>query len=189
MISTQFVAFSCLSVAHDKRSKASVEIKRWSIGGNREISKKAFLELKILKVNEISGCLDDGREHKQNSLIASHCQHLTHKYIARLLNSFFKDNKLYLALEVMQDNLNNIIRTQRLQNDDIRFIIYQILSGVNYLHNCGIVHGDLKPSDIGINKDFSVKIIDLNVERPNETDYVLTKWFGFVNEVLILEAK
>lgn len=105
-------------------------------------------------------------------------QHLTHSNIARLLNSFYKDNKLYLVLEVMQDNLNNIIRTQRLQSDEIRFIIYQILSGLNYLHTCGIIHGDLKPSDIGINKDFSVKIIDLNVERPKETDYVMTKWFG-----------
>lgn len=104
-------------------------------------------------------------------------QHLTHKNIATLLNSFLKDNKLYLVVEFMQDNLNNIIRTQRLPNDDIRYIIYQILSGLNYLHNCGIIHGDLKPSDIGINRDFTVKIIDLNTERPKETDYVLTKWF------------
>lgn len=104
-------------------------------------------------------------------------QHLTHKNIAALLNSFFKDNKLYLVVEFMQDNLNNIIRTQRLPSDDIRYIIYQILSGLNYLHNCGIIHGDLKPSDIGIDRDFQVKIIDLNVERPKEADYVLTKWF------------
>lgn len=105
-------------------------------------------------------------------------QHLTHKNIATLLNSFFKDNKLYLVLEFMQDNLNNIIRTQRLPSDDIRYIIYQILSGLNYLHGCGIIHCDLKPSDIGINRDFCVKIIDLNVERPKEADYVLTKWLS-----------
>jgi serine/threonine protein kinase len=80
-------------------------------------------------------------------------------------------------MDVMQDNLNNIIRTQRLQSDDIRYIIHQILSALNYLHKNGIIHGDLKPSDVGINKDFGVKIIDLNAERPKETDYVLTKWF------------
>lgn len=104
-------------------------------------------------------------------------QHLTHKNIVRLLNSFYKDNKLYLVMDVLQDNLNNIIRTQRLQSDDIRYIIQQILSALNYLHRNGIIHGDLKPSDVGINKDFSVKIIDLNAEQPKETDYVLTKWF------------
>lgn len=91
------------------------------------------------------------------------------------MNSFYKDNKLYLAMQIMEDNLNNIIRTQRLQSDDIRYIIYQILSGLNYLHSSGIIHGDLKPTDIGINKDFSIKLIDLNVERPKEAD-TLTKW-------------
>jgi p38 MAP kinase len=115
--------------------------------------------------------------HLANATLLLLCpQHLTHRNIARLLNSFYKDNKLYLVLEVMQDNLSNIIRTQRLQSDDIRYIIHQILSALNYLHRNGIIHGDLKPSDIGINKDFSVKIIDLNAERPKETDYVLTKW-------------
>lgn len=78
-------------------------------------------------------------------------------------------------MQIMEDNLNNIIRTQRLQSDDIRYIIYQILGGLNYLHSSGIIHGDLKPTDFGINKDFSIKLIDLNVERPKEAD-TLTKW-------------
>lgn len=78
----------------------------------------------------------------------------------------------------MQDNLNNIIRTQRLKSDDIRFIIFQLVNALEYLHNtCGIIHRDLKPMDIGINKDMSIKIIDLNAEQPKETDYVLTKWY------------
>lgn len=87
------------------------------------------------------------------------------------------DTKLYIVTEVMHDNLNNIIRAQRLQSDDIRYIIFQIANALNYLHTCGIVHGDLKPSDIGINKDMSIKLIDLNAEQPKETDYVLTKWY------------
>jgi p38 MAP kinase len=87
------------------------------------------------------------------------------------------DTKLYIVTEVMHDNLNNIIRAQRLKSDDIRYIIFQIANALNYLHTCGIVHGDLKPSDIGINKDMSIKLIDLNAEQPKETDYVLTKWY------------
>lgn len=167
------------SLTHDKRSKTSVEIKRWSITANRENTRKAFLELAMLKVCKPLKILSLAMGTQMSTRkIALLLQHLNHRNIARLVNSFYKDNKLYLALEVMQDNLNNIIRTQRLKSDDIRYIIYQILSGVNYLHNSGITHGDLKPSDIGIDKDFSIKIIDLNVERPKETDYVLTKWFA-----------
>lgn len=80
-------------------------------------------------------------------------------------------------MDLMQDNLNNIIRSQRFKSDDIRYIIYQILNALNYLHKCGVIHGDLKPNDIGINRDFHIKIIDLNVERPRDKDYVLTKWW------------
>lgn len=103
-------------------------------------------------------------------------QTLSHRNIISVTESFFKENKLYFVTDVMQDNLNNIIRSQRFKGDDIRYIIYQILNALNYLHKCGIVHGDLKPNDIGINRDFHIKIIDLNVERPRDKDYVLTKW-------------
>jgi serine/threonine protein kinase len=167
-------SFSRLSIARDNKNKTSVEIKRWSITANRENSKKAFLELKMLKVNRFAFLFSHFAIETVHLLLL---QHSTHKNIVKLLNSFYKDNKLYLVMDVMQDNLNNIIRTQRLQSDDIRYIIHQILSALNYLHGIGIIHGDLKPSDVGINKDFSVKIIDLNAERPKETDYVLTKWF------------
>ncbi|KAG5680503.1 hypothetical protein PVAND_010010 [Polypedilum vanderplanki] len=145
-------AFGIYCNSIDKRRKTNVEIKRWSLGTNNEIKRKAFIELKMLK-------------------------HLNHKNIISHLNSFYIDAKLYIVTDVMQDNLNNIIRAQRLQSDDIRFIIFQIVTALNYLHTCGIVHGDLKPSDIGINKDMSIKIIDINAEKPKETDYVLTKWY------------
>lgn len=36
---------------------------------------------------------------------------------------------------------------------------------------------DLKPSDIGINKNYQLKIIDLNLERPTDNEYLLTKWY------------
>ena len=35
----------------------------------------------------------------------------------------------------------------------------------------------MKPSDIGINKNFELKIIDLNLERPTDNEYLLTKWY------------
>lgn len=46
------IIFSPLSIAQDRRSKTSVEIKRWNITGNRELARKAYTELKMLKVRE-----------------------------------------------------------------------------------------------------------------------------------------
>jgi len=42
-------------------------------------------------------------------------------------------------------------------------LTYQIVSGVAYLHQQGVYHRDLKPDNILIGWDGSVKIIDLGI--------------------------
>ena len=37
-------------------------------------------------------------------------------------------------------DLNNILKNQRLQNEQISFLTYQILRGLKYLHSCNIIH-------------------------------------------------
>lgn len=45
----------------------------------------------------------------------------------------------------------------------VRSLTYQIVSGVAYLHQQGVYHRDLKPDNILIGWDGSVKIIDLGI--------------------------
>lgn len=40
----------------------------------------------------------------------------------------------------MGADLNNIIKTQRLSDDHVQFLIYQILRGLKYIHSAGIIH-------------------------------------------------
>lgn len=40
----------------------------------------------------------------------------------------------------MGADLNNIIRTQRLTDDHVQFLVYQILRGLKYIHSAGIIH-------------------------------------------------
>lgn len=61
--------------------------------------------------------------------------------------------------------LQTIIRTETLSEEHVRFITYQILRGLKYLHSAKIVHGDLKPSNIVIDEDCQLMIADLGIRQ------------------------
>lgn len=53
----------------------------------------------------------------------------------------------------------------------IKLIIYQMLLGLNYLHQSQVLHRDLKPENILINKDLTeVKLCDFGLARAVEMD-------------------
>lgn len=41
---------------------------------------------------------------------------------------------------LMGADLNNIVRTQRLSDDHVQFLVYQILRGLKYVHSAFIIH-------------------------------------------------
>lgn len=46
----------------------------------------------------------------------------------------------YLVTHLMGADLNNIIRTQRLSDEHVQFLVYQIVRGLKYIHSAGIIH-------------------------------------------------
>uniref|UniRef100_U5EY70 mitogen-activated protein kinase n=1 Tax=Corethrella appendiculata TaxID=1370023 RepID=U5EY70_9DIPT len=115
-------------------------------------------------------------------------KHMNHENIIGLLDVFHPgDNntlesfqQVYLVTHLMGADLNNIIRTQRLTDEHVQFLVYQILRGLKYIHSAGIIHRDLKPSNIAVNEDCELKILDFGLARPTEnemTGYVATRWY------------
>jgi mitogen-activated protein kinase 1/3 len=100
----------------------------------------------------------------------------------------------------MDTDLNRIIRSnQDLSDEHYRFIIYQVLRAVLYLHSADIIHRDLKPSNILINEDCTVKICDFGLgrqlkfqEKESEltdlTEYVVTRYYR-APEVMLCSHK
>jgi len=124
-------------------------------------AKRAYRELKMLK-------------------------HMQHENIIGLLDVFTPSTSLdtftdlYLVTPLMGADLNIIVKTQRLSDDHVQFLIYQILRGMKYVHSAGIIHRDLKPSNIAVNEDCELKILDFGLARPQEnemTGYVATRWY------------
>ena len=108
-------------------------------------------------------------------------------------------DEIYVISELMETDLNSIIKSpQPLSDEHVKFLLYQILRGLKYMHSACILHRDLKPRNILINSNCDLKICDFGLARPfiNEmkvtstqmTDYVATRWYR-APEVLLTYKK
>ena len=96
-----------------------------------------------------------------------------------------------MVTPLMDLDLGNIIKIQKLTDDQVKFIIYQIMRGLKYIHSAGIIHRDLKPSNLAVNEDCDLKILDFGLARPTDaemTGYVATRWYR-APEILLASKK
>ena len=84
----------------------------------------------------------------------------------------------------MDTDLFKIINSrQTLTNDHYKFIFYQILRAILFMHSADILHRDIKPSNVLINEDCTIKICDFGLSRNfsekscDLTEYVVTRFY------------
>jgi len=114
-----------------------------------------------------------------------------HENIITLLDVMKADNDkdIYLIFEYMETDLHAVIRANILEDIHKRFIIYQLLKAIKYMHTAQVIHRDMKPSNLLLNSECLVKVADFGLARlidaPKEegarqqvlTDYVATRWY------------
>ncbi|GAV71378.1 Pkinase domain-containing protein [Cephalotus follicularis] len=94
-----------------------------------------------------------------------------------------KFNDVYIASELMDTDLYQIIRsTQPLTDDHCQYFLYQLLRGLKYIHSANVLHRDLKPSNLLLNANCDLKICDFGLARTTSetdfmTEYVVTRWY------------
>ncbi|XP_032810020.1 mitogen-activated protein kinase 14-like isoform X1 [Petromyzon marinus] len=113
-------------------------------------------------------------------------KHMKHENVIGLMDVFTPNSSLeefddlYLVTDLMGADLNNIVKCQKLTDDHVQFLVYQILRGLKYIHSAGIIHRDLKPSNLAVNEDCELKILDFGLARHADdemTGYVATRWY------------
>lgn len=108
---------------------------------------------------------------------------IKHENVIRLLQVFREDDHLYLVFELAGNSLLKTIRTHDgpLSEDEVRFVVSQMLEGLAYVHKLGFFHRDIKPENL-FWKDEVLKIGDFGLareirSRPPYTEYVSTRWY------------
>ncbi|MDZ4835930.1 MAG: serine/threonine-protein kinase [Candidatus Melainabacteria bacterium] len=96
---------------------------------------------------------------------------LDHPNIVRVLDQFSENGRYYLVMEYVQGQNLHEMMTKRQEPFDEDMIIEwaaQICDVLTYLHthNPPVIYRDLKPSNIMINTNDQVKLVDFGIARP-----------------------
>ena len=92
---------------------------------------------------------------------------LNHKNIIKLYDTIYTEKYIFLVLELCDTDLHSYIHddTNNLNENEIKYIVKQIIEGIKYIMDNNIVHRDLKPHNILINKNKEIKICDFGFAK------------------------
>jgi len=100
-----------------------------------------------------------------------------------------KFNDTFVVFELLPCDLYRVIHSRAaLSSSQVRYLMFQLLRGVRYLHLSGVIHRDIKPNNVLVDGDCRLKIIDFGLARAafraeNDSDhmlwtnYVATRWY------------
>jgi len=104
-----------------------------------------------------------------------------------------KWSDVYLVTRLFDTNLHRVIYSgQPLSDAHVQYILWQAFRALRYMHAAGVVHRDVKPTNILLNRDCELALADLGLARHigeadsdidansrngQLTKYVVTRWY------------
>lgn len=123
-----------------------------------KFSANSFVVLKCIHANLLYS--DSTRDIARTEFIVA--KQLSHPNLVSIYD-FLRDKGLeYLVMEYLSgDSLKNILSRSRFDYGHTILIMDRLVSVLTYLHSQGVVHSDVKPSNIIVGENNSIKLIDL----------------------------
>eukprot|EP00873_Tetraselmis_striata_P033443 jgi/Tetstr1/453707/TSEL_040663.t1 len=90
---------------------------------------------------------------------------------------------IYMVLDYMEHDLTGLMERQKQFNpSQVKLLLYQLLMGLNHCHQGGILHRDLKGSNLLIDNGGRLKLADFGLARNVEealhlTNRTITLWY------------
>ncbi|KAF8372746.1 pmk-3, partial [Pristionchus pacificus] len=122
-------------------------------------------------------------------------QLMRHDNVIRAVDLYSPDKNLasfgemYVVTEYAGPTLYEVLKNQRemgvvhLQLEHVKFILYQLLRGLKYIHSANVMHRDLKPSNLSLTSSCDLTVLDFGLARTVEqvphgmSTYVMTRWY------------
>ena len=110
-------------------------------------------------------------EHELNQF--ENLSSLYHPFILDLKGINFNDpyNLFYTYEYITGIPLKHLIKTENITLDKAKFYIASIITILDYIHKKRIIHRDLRPEMIYINRNGYIKLIDFTLSKKLKNDY------------------
>lgn len=115
---------------------------------------------------------------------AEKIKNLRHKNIQKLYDYWEEDEKIFLELENLTGTfLDEVIyNPRRLDKFEVIFIAYQLFTTLSFAHSRGVIHENVRPEHITIERNGDIKITNFMMVDPMGVHWLRVKANVVVNE-------
>ena len=139
---------------------------------------------KRVAIKKMDGIFDDEIDCKRILREISLLRLLRHPCLVQLIEILMptdpaKFSTIYMVLEYAESDMKKILKSSlNLEINHIETMIYNLLCAVKYIHESKVIHRDMKPANILVNEDCSIKLCDFGLARSlmdikNNSDQIL----------------
>lgn len=113
--------------------------------------------------------LDEDDEGVPSSALREICllKELKHKNVVRLYDVVHSERKLTLVFEYCDQDLKKYFDSLngKIDQSVVKLLMYQLLRGLAFCHSQNVLHRDLKPQNLLLNRNMELKLADFGLAR------------------------